>query len=90
MNLAEYEKKYFAVYAAFAEVVKLILEKAIAGSSLPRPQSIQNRAKSVSMLPDRHEAAVRIYLSNENAKVLSVLRTERASNAVSLDATDSS
>ena len=31
------------------------------------------------MLYDRHEAAVRIYLSTENAKALSVLRTARAS-----------
>jgi len=30
------------------------------------------------MLYDRHEAAVRIYLSAENAKALSVLRAERA------------
>ena len=42
------------------------------------------------MLYDRHEAAVRIYLSTENAKALSVLRTERASNPVSLDAADPS
>jgi hypothetical protein len=31
------------------------------------------------MLHDRHEAAVRIHLSTENAKALNVLRTERAS-----------
>ena len=31
------------------------------------------------MLYDRHEAAVRIYLSTENAKALNVLRTEQAS-----------
>ena len=31
------------------------------------------------MLCDKHEAAVRIYLSTENAKALSVLRTARAS-----------
>ena len=42
------------------------------------------------MLYDRHEAAMRIYLSAENVKALSVLRTERASNPVSLDAADSS
>jgi hypothetical protein len=30
------------------------------------------------MLYDRHEAAVRIYLSTENRKALNVLRTERA------------
>ena len=42
------------------------------------------------MLYDRHEAAVRIYLSTENAKALSVLRTERAWNPVSLDAADPS
>jgi hypothetical protein len=34
------------------------------------------------MLYDRHEAAVRIYLSTENAKALNVLRTERTSNDV--------
>jgi hypothetical protein len=38
------------------------------------------------MLYDRHEAAVRIYPSTGNAKALNV----RASNAVSLDAADSS
>ena len=42
------------------------------------------------MLHDRHEAAVRIYLSTENAKALSVLRTERASNDITLDAADPS
>ena len=31
------------------------------------------------MLYDRHEAAVRIYLTTENAKALKALRTERAS-----------
>jgi hypothetical protein len=31
------------------------------------------------MLYERHEAALRIYLSTENAKALSVLRTARAS-----------
>jgi hypothetical protein len=30
------------------------------------------------MLHDRHEAALRIYLSTENVKALNVLRTERA------------
>jgi len=30
------------------------------------------------MLYDRHEAAVRIYLSTENRRALNVLRTERA------------
>jgi hypothetical protein len=42
------------------------------------------------MLYDRHEAAVRIYLSTENAKALNVLRTERTSNDVPLDAADPS
>jgi len=40
------------------------------------------------MLYDRHEAAVRVYLSTENAKALNVLRTERASNDVPFDAAD--
>jgi ppGpp synthetase/RelA/SpoT-type nucleotidyltranferase len=64
MNLDEYETKYFPLYAAFTEVVELILEKAIASSALPRPQSIQSRAKSISSLRDRLREAGKLGASN--------------------------
>jgi ppGpp synthetase/RelA/SpoT-type nucleotidyltranferase len=53
MNFDAYEKKYEALYAEFAETIKLILEKAIAAADgMPRPQSVQCRAKSaVSLKP---------------------------------------
>jgi ppGpp synthetase/RelA/SpoT-type nucleotidyltranferase len=54
MNLDDYEKKYFSIYAAFAETVRFILEKALlAADNLPRPQSIQSRAKGVGSLRRR-------------------------------------
>ncbi len=54
MNLNDYETKYFPIYKAFAETVRFILEKAIlAAVSLPRPQSIQYRAKEIESLRRR-------------------------------------
>ena len=51
MNVDDYETKYQPIYADFADVVKYILEKAIAqASEFPRPQSIQCRAKEASHL----------------------------------------
>ena len=51
MNVDDYEKKYEAIYTEFAGVVRSIWEKAIEGSSdVPRPQSIQCRAKAASHL----------------------------------------
>ena len=51
MRFEEYEKNYGAVYAEFAETVKFILEKAIGQTSgIPRPQSVQCRAKSAASL----------------------------------------
>ena len=51
MNFDAYEKKYKALYAEFAETIKLILEKAIAVTDgIPRPQSVQCRPKSASSL----------------------------------------
>jgi hypothetical protein len=48
MNLHDYENKFFPIYEAFAETVRFILEKALrAAESLPRPQSIQYRAKGI-------------------------------------------
>lgn len=54
MNLDDYEKKYFSTYEAFAETVRFILEKALlAAENLPRPQSVQCRAKGVESLRQR-------------------------------------
>ncbi len=51
MKLNDYETKYFPIYNAFAETVRFILKKAIlAADNLPRPQSIQCRAKGVESL----------------------------------------
>jgi ppGpp synthetase/RelA/SpoT-type nucleotidyltranferase len=57
MNFDEYEKKYQTWYAEFASVAREILEKAInATESIPRPQSIQYRAKEASYLKPKLEA----------------------------------
>lgn len=54
MNLNDYEKKYFSTYEAFAETVRFILEKALlAADNLPRPQSVQCRAKGIESLRRR-------------------------------------
>ena len=54
MNLNDYETKYFPIYKAFAETVRFILKKAIlAADNLPRPQSIQYRAKGGESLRRR-------------------------------------
>ena len=51
MTFDDYETKYHPIYAEFASVVKYILEKAIDETSdVPRPQSIQSRAKAASHL----------------------------------------
>ena len=51
MKFDEYEKKHEVIYAEYAKVVKIILEKAIAeAAEVPRPQSIQHRAKSAERL----------------------------------------
>jgi ppGpp synthetase/RelA/SpoT-type nucleotidyltranferase len=54
VNLYDYETKYFPIYKAFCETVRFILKKAIlAADNLPRPQSIQCRAKGVESLRRR-------------------------------------
>lgn len=54
MNLTDYEGKYFYIYEAFAETVRFILKKALlAADNLPRPQSIQCRAKGLDSLRRR-------------------------------------
>jgi ppGpp synthetase/RelA/SpoT-type nucleotidyltranferase len=51
MRLDDYEKRHGTVYAEFAETVKFLLEKAIDQTTgIPRPQSIQCRAKSAESL----------------------------------------
>jgi ppGpp synthetase/RelA/SpoT-type nucleotidyltranferase len=54
VNLNDYEKKFSPTYGAFAETVRLILKKALlAAENLPRPQSVQCRAKGVESLRRR-------------------------------------
>lgn len=54
MNLNDYDKQYFLTYKAFAETVRFILEKALlAAEHLPRPQSVQCRAKGIESLRRR-------------------------------------
>jgi ppGpp synthetase/RelA/SpoT-type nucleotidyltranferase len=55
MNFQDYEREFYFRYGEFAEIIKLILEKAIETSGIPRPQSIQHRAKSLKSLKDRLE-----------------------------------
>src|SRR5665213_80343 len=51
MNFDDYERKREPVYAEFVEIVKFVLETAISETSgVPRPQSIQCRAKSAASL----------------------------------------
>jgi len=55
--LRENEEKYETRYAEFARIVRDILEKAINGAAgVPRPQSIQCRAKEASHLKPKLEA----------------------------------
>jgi ppGpp synthetase/RelA/SpoT-type nucleotidyltranferase len=57
MNFDEYEKNYQARYAEFASLVRDILGKAInSAEGVPRPQSIQSRAKEASHLKPKLEA----------------------------------
>jgi ppGpp synthetase/RelA/SpoT-type nucleotidyltranferase len=54
VNLNDYETKYLAIYEAFSETVRFILEKALlAARSLPQPQSVQCRAKGIESLRRR-------------------------------------
>jgi ppGpp synthetase/RelA/SpoT-type nucleotidyltranferase len=55
MKFDDYQREFYSRYHEFAETVKVILEKAIESSELPRPQSIQHRAKSPKSLRDRLE-----------------------------------
>ncbi|HSU07173.1 MAG TPA: RelA/SpoT domain-containing protein, partial [Acetobacteraceae bacterium] len=56
MNFDEYDGRYHAAYGELANVVKLLLEKAIGTTAgVPSPQSIQSRAKSVASLKAKLE-----------------------------------
>jgi ppGpp synthetase/RelA/SpoT-type nucleotidyltranferase len=50
MNLRDYEQTGHSLYGEFAAIVKLILEQAISAAGLPRPQSVQYRAKATASL----------------------------------------
>lgn len=58
MKLTEYETKYAALYAEFARIVQFIVEKALEleAAAVPRPQSIQYRAKAAKSLKAKLEA----------------------------------
>src|ERR1700694_601787 len=64
MNFQDYEREFYLLYEEFAEIVKLILEKAIEASDVPRPQSVQCRAKSLKRLKERLEESGK--LNSEN------------------------
>ena len=54
MNINDYETKYLSTYEAFAETIRFILDKALlAAENLPRPQSVQCRAKGIESLRRR-------------------------------------
>lgn len=56
MNFDEYDRRYHAAYGELANVIKLLLEKAIqATAGVPSPQSIQARAKSAVSLKAKLE-----------------------------------
>jgi hypothetical protein len=47
ITLNEYQDRYFPIYEAYGNTVRFIIEQALqAADSLPRPQSIQSRAKT--------------------------------------------
>lgn len=71
MNFKRYAQTEQALYAEFAATVKLILEKSIAGTGAPRPQSIQCRAKSADSLRPKLEA--RELLQSDSIENLSLL-----------------
>lgn len=60
MKFEDYEREHYARYAEFAEIVALILQKAIDASDGPRPQSIQHRAKSAKSLRDRLQESTKL------------------------------
>jgi len=55
MNLEDYERIYRPLYGDLAATVRHVLEHAIREAGLPRPQSIQDRAKTAASLKARLE-----------------------------------
>ena len=55
MNLGDYERTYRPLYGDLAATVRHVLEHAIREAGLPRPQSIQDRAKTAASLKARLE-----------------------------------
>jgi hypothetical protein len=55
MKFNDYETEHIALYREFCHTVRDILEKAIAAAHLPRPQSMQWRAKDPKKLKARLE-----------------------------------
>lgn len=53
MKFSEYEAEHVALYREFCDTVRDILTKAISAAGLPRPQSIQCRAKDPKRLKRR-------------------------------------
>lgn len=53
MKFEEYESKFYSHYSEFAETIKFILERSIEAKDIPRPQSIQFRAKAPDKLKQR-------------------------------------
>jgi ppGpp synthetase/RelA/SpoT-type nucleotidyltranferase len=55
MTFEEYETEKITLYREFCEIVRWILEQAIAAAGLPRPQSLQCRPKDPKRLKQRLE-----------------------------------
>lgn len=68
MKFDDYEREHYVRYGEFAETITHILEKAIQASDLPRPQSIQHRAKSPKSLKDRLEESGKLHSDNIEAE----------------------
>ena len=96
MNFDDCEKHYEAAYVPFAATVRLVLEKAIAGTAgVPRPQSIQCRAKAAAHLKPKLEArglltsADRRWCGKLTSLGVELDEHANASNGPSISTTDS-
>lgn len=56
MDLVQYEQMGQTLYGDFAGIIRFVVEQATAAADVPRPQSIQFRAKSVVSLRPKLEA----------------------------------
>lgn len=74
MHLDEYQSKHFPTYEAFASTVRFIIEQALGEvDDLPRPQSIQWRAKSIESVRRRLSEAEKL-----DTQILEQLRRDLA------------